>query len=157
MDIYARLEQIGIRLPPMGPRSGHFQQGREFGSNLLYMSGVGPEMQDGQFVYVGRLGEAFTVEQGALAARSVGVTMLAALHAVTGDLNRIKRIVKVLGFVSSAPEFCQQPAVMNGFSDLMLEVFGPDVGSHARSAIGTSVLPSNIPVEVEMLVELQPR
>jgi enamine deaminase RidA (YjgF/YER057c/UK114 family) len=139
----------------MATRTDHFQQGREFGKNLLYMSGVGPEMKDGKFTYIGRVGEEFTVEQGAAAARSTGIMMLSALHAVTGDLNRVKCIVKVLGFVSSAPGFYQQPAVMNGFSDLMVEVFGWDVASHARSAIGTSVLPSNIPVEVEMLVELK--
>ena len=155
MDVYKRLEELGIKLVPMAAKNDHFRQGPEFGDNLLYMSGVGPEMKDGKFIYIGRVGEEFTVEQGAAVAKSVGITMLSAMHAVIGDLNRVKCIVKVLGFVSSASGFCQQPAVMNGFSDLMVEVFGWDVGSHARSAIGTSILPSNIPVEVEMLVELK--
>ena len=155
MDAYKRLEELGIELVAMGTSNAHFRQAREFGNHLLYMSGVGPEMKDGVFVYIGRVGEEFDVEQGAAAARSAGISMLSALHAVTGDLNRVKCIVKVLGFVSSAPGFYQQPAVMNGFSDLMIEVLGWDVASHARSAIGTSILPYNIPVEVEMLVELK--
>ena len=82
------------------------------------------------------------------------MTMLAQMHACLGDLNHVRRIVKVLGFVNCTPEFAKQPAVMNGYSGLMLEVFGPDVGAHARSAIGAGSLPGNIPVEVEMLVEV---
>ncbi|MEW6754345.1 MAG: RidA family protein [Candidatus Latescibacterota bacterium] len=121
------------------------------------MSGVGPQMKDGKPAYVGRLGEELDVQQGAAAARSVGITMLGALHAVTGDLNRVKAILKVLGFVNSTPEFGQHIAVIDGFSSLMAEVFGPEVGAHARAPVGCSSLPFNIPVMVEMLVELAQR
>lgn len=82
------------------------------------------------------------------------MTMLAQMHACLGDLNRVRHIVKVLGFVNATPDFAQQPTVMNGFSNLMIEVFGEEIGVHARSAIGAGSLPGNIPVEVEMLVEL---
>jgi hypothetical protein len=116
------------------------------------MSGTGPV---DEMTLAGQIGKELTLEQGIQAARSVGISVISNIHAVIGDLNRIKNIVKVLGFINSAPGFTQQPTVLNGFSDLMIEIFGPEVGSHARSAIGASVLPFNIPVEVEVLVELK--
>ena len=154
MDVYQRLRDLELELPPVGPPSGVFVPGRPFGEKLVYFSGMGPEQRDGEFIYRGKLGRELDIETGMAVARSVGVTMLAQMHACLGDLNRVRRIVKVLGFVNGTPDFAQQPAVMNGFSNLMIEVFGEEVGVHARSAIGAGSLPANIPVEVEMLVEL---
>ncbi len=155
MDVYAKLVELGIELPEALPPFASFQLAREFGDNLLYMSGTGPVFIDGRPSYTGQVGAELGLEKGKEAARSVGIAMLANLHAVLGDLNRIKSIVKVLGFISSAPGFYNQPQVLNGFSDLMTEVFGRGRGCHARSAIGTSGLPLNMSVEVEMLVELK--
>ena len=154
MDVYERLKDLGLTLAPVSPPSGAFVPGRPFGDKLVYFSGMGPEQRDGVFLYQGKLGTDVDVETGMAAARSVGMVMLAQMHACLGDLNRVRRIVKVLGFVNGTPDFAQQPTVMNGFSNLMIEVFGDEVGVHARSAIGAGSLPSNIPVEVEMLVEL---
>lgn len=121
--------------------------------NLLFLSGHGCEGDDGIPMYIGRVGSDLTVEEGRLAARRCGERLLATIEDYLGTLDRIKSIVKVLGFVNSANSFYQQPAVMNGFSELMFEKLG-ERGLHARSAIGTSVLPNNQAVEVEMIVEI---
>jgi enamine deaminase RidA (YjgF/YER057c/UK114 family) len=102
----------------------------------------------------GHLGKDVTIEEGQLAARLTGISMISTLKAHIGDLNRVKRIVKVLGLVNSEPNFTQQPQVMNGFSNLMVEIFG-ERGKHARSALGVAALPNNISVEIEMIVELK--
>lgn len=149
MDVYKRLQELNIVLPPTELPCGTFCLAKEFGPNLLYISGAGP-VED----VSGKLGD-ISLEEGKAAARSTGLSILAILHAATGDLNRVKNIVKAIGFVNSTPDFVQQPAVVNGFSDLMVEVFGPNAGTHARSAIGVAALPGNIPVEVELLVELK--
>ena len=121
--------------------------------NLLFLSGHGCEGDDGIPMYIGRVGSDLTVEEGSLAARRCGERLLATIEDYLGTLDRIKSIVKVLGFVNSADTFYKQPAVMNGFSELMFEKLG-ERGLHARSAIGTSVLPNNQAVEVEMIVEI---
>lgn len=121
--------------------------------NLLFLSGHGCEGDDGIPMYIGRVGSDLTVEEGRLAARRCGERLLTTIEDYLGTLDRIKSIVKVLGFVNSADTFYQQPAVMNGFSELMFEKLG-ERGLHARSAIGTSVLPNNQAVEVEMIVEI---
>jgi enamine deaminase RidA (YjgF/YER057c/UK114 family) len=149
MDIYKRLEELSIVLPKTEIPCGTFRLVREFGSNLLYLSGAGPSEEQ-----IGKLG-IMSLADGKLAARSTGITILGILHAFTGDLNRVKSIVKATGFVNCTSEFSSQPEVVNGFSDLMIEVFGEQVGAHARSAIGVASLPGNIPVEVELLVELK--
>ena len=154
MDIYQRLAELGLELPPVGEPSGAFVPWRPFGGKLVYFSGMGPEQRDGDFIFKGKVGQDIDIETGMAAARSVGITMLAQMHVCLGDLNRVKRIVKVLGFVNGTPDFSEQPTVMNGFSNLMIEVFGEEIGVHARSAIGAGSLPANIPVEVEMLVEV---
>ena len=148
-DVYERLNKLEIKLPETEIPCGTFRLVREFGENFLYISGAGP-VED----LTGKLG-IISVEDGQAAARSTGVSILGILHAATGDLNRIKSIVKVIGFVNSTLDFEQHPAVVNGFSNLMIEVFGEDVGPHARSAIGVASLPCNIPVEVEALIELK--
>jgi enamine deaminase RidA (YjgF/YER057c/UK114 family) len=103
----------------------------------------------------GKVGKDLTVEQGYAAARQAGLIMLAKIRGAVGSLDRVKRIVKVLGMVNSAEGFGDQPAVINGFSDLMVEVFGETIGKHARSAVGMGGLPGNAPVEVEMIIEVE--
>ena len=155
MDIYAKIKELNIELPPKAKPFAAFLPAKEFGDKLLYVSGSGPVFHaDGSPSYVGQVGGEITLEQGYSAARSCGIALLASMHYTIGDLNKVKSIVKVFGLINSAPGFYSQPAVLNGFSDLMAEVFGED-GKHARSAMGTSSLPFNIPVEVEMLVELK--
>ena len=119
---------------------------------LLFLSGHGPSKPDGTYI-VGKLGTDLTVKQGAEAAKLTGINLLATLQAAVGNLDQVKRIVKVLGFVNGNNDFADQPKVMNGFSDLMVAVFG-EKGKHARSAIGTNSLPNNMAVEIEMVVEL---
>jgi len=122
--------------------------------NLAFVSGHGPRAADGTIACTGQLGIDVTLDEGYAAARLVAVNCLASLKHAIGSLDDVARIVKVLGFVASGPSFTRQPEVMHGFSDLLIEVFGPR-GRHARSAIGTNVLPGNQSVEVEMIVELK--
>ncbi len=119
---------------------------------MLYVSGQVPLKNDGSLI-TGKLGKDMATDNGKLAARQVGLTMLSTIKTHSGDMSRIKRIVKVLGFVNSAPDFTQQALVMNGFSELMAEVFGQENGIGARSAVG-AILPNNIAVEVEAIFEL---
>lgn len=153
IDPDAKLNELGIVLPTPGAPVANYVNAVQTG-NLLFLSGKGPLQQDGKDV-VGRLGQDMTVDQGYQAARSVAVAHLAVLKKELGDLKRVTRIVKVLGMVNSDPAFIQQPAVINGYSDLMVAVFG-DRGKHARSAVGMAALPSGIPVEVEVIVEIAP-
>ena len=153
MDIYRKLEELNITLPIAPTPAGLYTQVLPFGDKLCYMSGCGSTSETCQLM--GKLGAELTLEQGQAAARSTAINMLAVLHRDLGDLNRIKRWVKVLGFVSSDPTFYEQPAVMNGASQLILDVFGEGVGRPARSAIGAPCLPGNIPVEIEALIELE--
>lgn len=122
--------------------------------NLVFLSGHGCEGEDGKPIVVGRVGKDVSVADGIRAARRCGERLLATLEEYLHSLDRVKSIVKVLGFVNSADTFYQQPLVMNGFSDLMVERLG-ERGRHARSAIGTSVLPANQAVEIEMIVEIE--
>jgi enamine deaminase RidA (YjgF/YER057c/UK114 family) len=146
----ARLRQRDITLPaPLTPVA-NFVGAVQVG-NLLFVSGTtaGPD-----WPLKGKLGKDLTVEQGYQAARQVGLNQLATIRAALGSLDRVKRIVKVLGMVNSAEGFSDQPKVINGFSDLMVDVFG-DAGRHARSAVGMAALPGNQPVEVELIVEVE--
>ena len=118
---------------------------------LVYTAGCGPNI--GSDVLAGKLGVEFSVDQGQDAARRCVMNLLSVLHAHLGNLNRIKSVVKLLGFVAGTADFSQQPEVMNGASQLLNEVFG-ERGRHARSAIGTNALPGNIPVEIELICEL---
>jgi enamine deaminase RidA (YjgF/YER057c/UK114 family) len=119
---------------------------------LLYVSGQGPLRTDGTLI-TGRLGDNMSLEEGKLAARQAGLTMLSTIKSQIGDLNKIRRIIKVLGMVNSTPEFGQHPAVINGFSELMAEVFGEEDGIGVRSAVGM-FLPMNLAVEIEAVFEL---
>jgi len=152
-DPEAKLKELGIKLPtPAAPVANYVNAVRT--GNLLFLAGKGPTGPDGKDV-IGKLGKDLTVAQGYEAARFVAINQLAVLKAELGDLNKVRRVVKVLGMVNSDPAFTQQPEVINGFSDLLVTVFG-DKGRHARSAVGMAALPRGIAVEVEMIVEIQP-
>ena len=151
MSIDARLSELGITLPAP-PLAGGVYTPVVVVDRMAYVSGQVPYGPDGKLV-VGRVGSDLTEEQGAAAARVVALTMLATIKASLGSLDRVKRIVKVLGMVNSTPDFQKHPAVMNGFSNTMVEIFG-DAGKAARSAVGMGSLPYNVPVEVEAILEL---
>ena len=149
-----RIEALGLDLPETNTKGKGIVPIRQHG-NLLYTSGHGPEDQrTGEPLWTGKLGKDLTVEEGYKAAQACGLILLSQLKRYLGDLERVDAVVKVLGLVASAEDFYQQPAVMHGFSDLMVEVFG-ERGRHTRSAMGTSVLPKNIPVEIEMIVRIK--
>lgn len=148
----SQLKRLGIDLPETTPPVANYVRAVQTG-NLLFLSGSGPKKADGTYI-TGKVGQDLTMEQGYEAARITAINHLATLKAELGNLNRVKRIVKVLGMVNSTPEFKDQPKVINGFSDLMVEVFG-DRGKHARSAVGMSSLPIGIAVEIELIVEIE--
>ncbi len=151
IDPDKRIIELGLILPPAPKPAGVYKPVLVVGK-FLYVSGQGPINTDGSLMK-GKLGADLDTEEGKLAARQVGLTMLSTIKAHFGDLKKIKRLVKVLGMVNSAPSFEKQPLVINGFSEVMAEVFGEDNGIGVRSAVGMT-LPSNIPVEVEAMFEL---
>jgi enamine deaminase RidA (YjgF/YER057c/UK114 family) len=150
-DVYTRLEELGITLPEPATPVANYVTARTSGK-LVFLSGHGPRTPDGQLV-TGKIGQELTLEEGYKAARLTGLNLLASLQQEIGDLNRVNRFIKVLGMVNAAPSFTDMPRVINGFSDLMVEIFG-ETGKHARSAVGMASLPANIPVEIEMIVEI---
>ena len=147
-----RLEQLGIKIPEVSPPVAKYVRVVKSG-NLLFLSGSGPKKNNGEYI-IGKVGEDLSIEEGYQAARITGINHLATLKSELGNLNRVKRIVKVLGMVNCTAEFQDQPKVINGFSDLMVEVFG-DRGKHARSAVGMASLPLGIAVEIELIVEIE--
>jgi len=150
----ARLASMGIQLPPVpAPVATYVSTVRT--GDLVFVAGHGP-VENGKPTVTGKVGAELTEEQGYQVARETILRSLAAVRAEIGSLDRVRRIVKLVGFVNSAPGFTRQPWVINGASDLLVEVFG-EAGRHARSAIGVSELPLNIPVEIEMVVEVAPR
>lgn len=153
-DVYEVLKEKNITLPQPPPKGGVYTPVQEFGDKLLYCSGCGPDLGGGNNV-IGKLGKDLTLEDGQRAAYQCMLNLLANLDAKTGDLNRIKRFVKVLAFVNSADDFVMQPQVVNGGSNLLAELFGEEAGVPARSAIGTIALPGGIACEIEVLVELK--
>lgn len=151
-DVEAKLEELGIALSePAAPVANYVNSVRT--GNLVFMAGKGPTKSEGGYVQ-GKVGVDLTVEEGYEAARLTAIAQLSALKAEIGDLNKVVRIVKVHGMVNCASDFGDQPEVINGFSDTMVEVFG-DRGKHARAAVGMGSLPRNIAVEVEMVVEVR--
>ena len=150
-DIELKIKDLGFKLPPAPKPIGVYKPVLVIGK-FLYISGQGPMLPDGSLIK-GKLGADIDLDEGKLAARQVGLTMLSTIKAHFGDLNKIKRIVKVLGMVNSTPDFESHPAVINGFSELMAEVFGEENGIGVRSAVGM-ILPANIAVEVEAMFEL---
>ena len=151
MQAEARLKEMGIKLPPAVTPVANYVPAVRSGS-LVFLSGHGPFKEDGSLI-TGKVGSELTEEQGYEAARRVAVGLLGSLKAEIGDLEKVKRVVKVLGLVNCTSDFTDQPKVINGASDLLVEVFGAR-GKHARSAIGTNALPMNIAVEIEMIVEV---
>jgi len=152
MSAEARLKELGIELPPAPKAMGVYKPLLVI-ENMVYLSGHGP-LQANQSMITGRLGLDMDVEAGFEAARVTGLVMLATLRTELGSLDKIKRLIKVLGLVRCTEGFDQQPAVINGCSELFRDVFGEDAGVGARSAIGTSALPGSIAVEIEAIFEL---
>jgi enamine deaminase RidA (YjgF/YER057c/UK114 family) len=146
-----RIKELQLNLPPAPRPVGIYKPVLVVG-NFLYILGQGPIKSDGS-LWTGKAGSEISLEEAKLAARQVGLTMLSTIKTHFGELTRIKRVVKVLGMVNSAPDFAQHPAVINGFSELMAEVFGEENGIGVRSAVGM-ILPGNIAVEVEAMFEL---
>ena len=149
MNVEAKLAQMGLTLPPPGPPAGNYIGAVRVG-NLLFVSGHGPRRADGQYI-TGKVGRDVTTEQAYEAAKLVMLNCLTSAKRELGDLDRIKRIVKLLGMVNCTEDFTEHPRVINGASDLLVELYG-EHGRHARSAVGMQQLPMNIPVEVEMIV-----
>jgi enamine deaminase RidA (YjgF/YER057c/UK114 family) len=152
IDFEKKLKELGVELyTPTKPMGNYVKVVRT--GNLLYFAGHGPTRADNSNI-TGKVGKDLTWEQGYDAAKQTGIALLSTLKAEIGDLNKVKRIVKVLGMVNCTQEFTDQPKVINGFSDLMVNLFG-EKGKHARSAVGMYMLPSNIAVEIEMIVEIE--
>jgi enamine deaminase RidA (YjgF/YER057c/UK114 family) len=151
MGAEARLKQLGIDLPAAPAPMANYVTAVRTGS-LLFLSGHGP-LRDGRVVHAGKVGRDLTIEQGQEAARLTGLNLLASARHALGSLDRVRRVVKVLGMVNCPDDFTEHPKVINGCSDLMVEVFG-DAGRHARSAVGMGSLPLGIAVEIEMILEV---
>jgi enamine deaminase RidA (YjgF/YER057c/UK114 family) len=150
-----RLVELKLELPPVPKPQGVYKPIVVVG-NLVYVSGHGPLRADKTLIQ-GRVGADLDLESGKQAARQVGLAMLATLREYLGSLNRVRRLVKTLGLVNCTGDFHQQPAVINGYSELMAEVFGPENGVGARSAVGAPALPANMAVEIEAIFEIEPR
>ena len=147
----SKVAELNLEFPPAPEPAGVYRPILVV-DNFLYVSGQGPVQLDGSLM-IGRVGDDLDVDQGKLAARQVGLTMLSTIQTHFGSLDKIKRVIKVLGMVNSTPDFGQHPLVINGFSELMADVFGKENGIGVRSAVGM-MLPGNIPVEIEAMFEL---
>lgn len=152
VDVNQRLADLGIELrEPVPPVANYVTSVRS--GNLIFLSGHGPDLPEGGQV-IGKVGaNGLTVEQGREAARLTGISLLSTLQAAIGDLNRVERVIKVMGMVNAEPTFTEHPQVMNGFSDLMVDVFG-DRGRHVRTSVGMGSLPNDIPIEIDLIVEV---
>ena len=151
-DPEAKLKALGIELPAAPEPVANYVNGVRTG-NLIFLAGKGPKRADGSEI-TGKLGADVSIEEGYEGARLTAINQLAVLKEMLGDLSKVKRVVKVLGMVNSDPEFVEQPAVINGFSDLIVAVFG-ERGRHARAAVGMASLPRGQAVEIEMIVEVE--
>ena len=152
MDIEKKLIELNITLPNTPKPIANYVPSVKSG-NLIFLSGQGPMTPNGDFIS-GKVGVDISVEEGYDAARMVGMQLLSALKSEIGDLNKVKRIIKLLGMVNAIDSFKDHPNVINGCSDLLVEVFG-EKGKHARSSVGVASLPNQIPVEIEMIVEIE--
>ena len=150
MDIYGKLQELNITLPPIATPAAAYVPFVQTG-NLVFLSGHIAK-RDGK-AWVGQFGKNMTTEEGKLAARAVAIDLMGTLHGAVGDLNRVKRIVKVMSLVNSSPDFTEQHLVTNGASELLGQVFG-DKGAHARSAFGVAQIPQGACVEIELIAEL---
>jgi enamine deaminase RidA (YjgF/YER057c/UK114 family) len=147
-----KIKQLGIELPQIPESLGSYQDMVKVG-NLVFLSGRGPLKADGKYI-IGKVGQDLTTNEGYQAARLTAINQLAILKQAFGTLDKIKRIIKVNGYVHTADSFTEQSKVMNGFSDLLIEVFG-EQGKHARTSVGVFTLPQNMAIEVEMIVEVK--
>lgn len=154
--IEQRLTELGIELPTpfSAPPGMNFISAVQVGE-LLFLAGHGPTGADGRLAYRGKVGEDILLEDAYKAARLTGINLLATMKKELGTLDRVVKLVKVLGMVNAVDGFGQQPQVINGASDLFVEVFGEQIGKHARSAVGMGGLPNNMPVEIEMIVQVK--
>ncbi len=150
--IEQRLYELGIELPPLNKPVANYVGVRRTG-NLLYLSGTGP-VAEGKILFHGKLGNELDKEEGYLAARMSAINMLSILKNELGDLDKLEKIISLQGFVACSNDFYDQPYVINGASDLFVEVFG-EAGKHTRAALGTNVLPFNTPVEILMIVQVK--
>lgn len=148
-----RIQELHLTLPPP-PQPVAKYKTAVLAGNILYVSGHGPTKADGKTLVAGKVGADLTPQQAKEAARLVGLAILSTVRHTLGSLDKVKRLVKTLGMVNCTPDFKEQPQVINGFSELMAEVFGEDAGVGARSAVGMGSLPGNIPVEVECIFEV---
>lgn len=151
-DPESKLKELGIELRPIGKPVANYVHAVRTG-DLLFLAGKGPKQANGENI-VGKLGADLTVDEGYNAAREAGINQLSVLMEELGDLRKVKRIVNVKGMVNAVPDFTDQSKVINGYSDLMVQVFG-ERGKHSRAAVGMGSLPGNMAVEVEMVVEIQ--
>jgi enamine deaminase RidA (YjgF/YER057c/UK114 family) len=149
------LKTHGLSMPNPPARGGIYEPVKEFGGNLRYLSGCTPSF-NGEARFAGKLGREISLEQGQEAARICVLNLLANLRAACGGLEKVRRIVKMIAFVAGTDTFYDHPKVANGGSELLVEIFGEEAGRCARSAIGVNALPGNAPVEIELLVELEP-
>ncbi|OEG62860.1 MAG: hypothetical protein BHK79_00845 [Halanaerobium sp. MDAL1] len=152
MKAEARLKELKLELPPVPKPIAEYIPAKKVG-DLVYVSGQGP-IKDGEFLYIGKVGGRVTLEEGYQCAEQCCLNALAAVKSVVGSLDEVEEIVKVRGFVNSRDDFLKQPAVINGASEILVKIFG-EKGRHARAALGTSVLPDDIPVELEMIVKVK--
>ena len=152
MTVEDRIAELGIQLPSAPAPMANYVSVQRSG-NLLFMSGAGP-FENGKPAVTGKVGLELTLEEGKAAARLTALNLVSVLKREVGDLDKVKQIVKILAFVASGPEFAQQPNVVDGASDILVKIFG-DRGKHARSAVAAPILPFYIPVEIEMIVEIE--
>jgi enamine deaminase RidA (YjgF/YER057c/UK114 family) len=153
MEAEDKLHKLGLRLLPVPTPVGAYLLAQRSG-NLLFVSGTTCYLENGKLLFTGRVGKELNVEQGYQAAQQTMLNLLSVVKAELGDLDRVERIIKVNGYVNSAPDFDQQPSVINGASDLLEKIYGLR-GKHARTSIGVSDLPGHIPVEIEMVLEIR--
>ncbi len=152
MKVETKLKEMGLKLPPVVKPVANYVTAVRSG-DLIFLSGHGPLREDGTLI-TGKVGADLTLDEGYEAARQTALVLLASLKAEIEDLDKVRQVVKLLGMVNCTDEFLDQPKVINGASDLLVEVFG-DKGRHARSAVGMNSLPMNISVEIEMIVEIE--
>ncbi len=148
-----RLDSLGIQLTPPPSPVANYVRAVQTG-NLVFLAGHGPYVPDGTYI-TGKLGQDLSLEEGYAAARQTAIALLSSLKQEIGDLSRVTRIVKVNGMVNATPDYRDHPNVINGCSDLLVKVFGPEIGKHARAAVGMNSLPIGIAVEIEMVVEIR--
>lgn len=152
MSFEDKIKELGLELPEAPEPIAEYIPAKKI-NDIVYVSGQGP-IKEGKFIYIGKVGDTVTLDEGYQCAQQCCLNALAAVKSVVGSLDEIEEIVKLRGFVNSSDDFLEQPKVINGASELLVKIFG-EKGRHARAALGTSVLPDDIPVELEMIVKVK--